>query len=189
MTPQLTPAQLVALRADILADGVLNQIPRNDDGFIAIAAAYNALASPDFLVWGTNVPVSAILDAITWSAYTPNDTPDATVTFTNRALVVQTKQMNLQTMLQGRQSIDASKANIRAGLRDAVVAIPAGAAGASVVAGGASGATVLAACTRKATRAEKFFNAGSATTGGTTANLLGNEGLLSMSDVSSALAN
>jgi len=189
MTPNLTAAQLVALRADILADGALSAIPRNDDGFIEIAAAYNLAASPALSVWRTDAQVKDILDAMTFSNYTPNDPPDGTALYTNRALVIQTKQMNLQTMLQGRQSIDASRANIRLALRDAVIALPSGTGGDAQSAGGASGATVLAACKRNATRAEKLFAAGSATTGATTANLLVNEGVLTHADVSSALAN
>lgn len=185
----LTSAQRAALRADIAADPALAQLPVTQDSSYAIAAAYNALASPDFLVWNTATPVQSIYDAITWSAYTPTDAPDSTATYTNRLLVIQTKQMNLQNMLQGRSTVDASLQNFRAGLRDAVVALPAGAAGAAVSAGGASGATVLTACTRKATRAEKLFSTGNQTTGSVTASIMGYVGTISPSDVDEARAN
>jgi hypothetical protein len=182
----LTTAQLAALKADILADGTLAAKANNSDGNTDIAIAYNATAVPDFFVWRTDAPVRDIYDAITWANYTPNDAPDGTALFTNRALVIQTKQMNLQNMLQGRQSIDSSKVNIRAGLRDAVISIPSGTGGAAVAAGGASGATVLTACLRKATRAEKLFNTGNSSTGGVTGALFGFEGSLAYQDVQAA---
>ncbi len=179
----MTPAQLQTLKTAILADPVLNAFPNNSDGAFGIAALLNALASPDFMVWRTEVPVTDIFDAITWTNYTPVDSADATVIYSNRLLLIQTKQMNLQNMLTGRLTIDASKVNIRAGLRDAVVALPAGVSGASVSAGGASGVTVLTACTRKAKLVEKILNTGNATTGSVTAALLGFEGTVSYQDV------
>lgn len=182
----LTTAQLTALKADILLDGTLSAKPMTSGGAGEIATAYNLTAVPDFMVWRTEAPVSDIFDAITWVNFTPADTPEATGIFTARAMVIQTKQMNLQNILIGRTTIDASKANIRAGLRDAVVALPAGASGAAVSAGGSSGATVLVACTRKATRAEKLFNGGNATTGTTTAALLVFQGALASDDVQAA---
>lgn len=185
----MKPAQLAVLRADVIADPVLSLIPRNDDGYVEIAKAYNAPASPDFLVWRSDTPVRDIIDAITWSAYTPNDTPDNTATFTNRALVIQTKQMNLQLMLQGRQNLDTTKPNIRSAIRDAVINLPSGVSGASVTAGGASGVTVLTACLRKATRGEKLFASGTATTGSVTGNLMVIEGQISTGDISQAMSN
>ena len=51
----LTPAQLTILRNDILADPALAEQPMNTDGAITIADAYNALATPAFIVWKTEV--------------------------------------------------------------------------------------------------------------------------------------
>jgi hypothetical protein len=51
----LTTAQLATLKADILADGALNATPNTPDGNDAIAAVYNAAASPDFWVYRTGV--------------------------------------------------------------------------------------------------------------------------------------
>lgn len=184
----MTPAQLATIKADILAQGDLNIYPANSDGSFAIAALYNLPASPTFNVWRTDASVQDIYDAINWSQYTPVDAPEATGIYTARALAIQTKQMNLQNMLQGRTTIDCSKTNVRAGLRDAVVAVPAGASGAAVSPGGASGATVLANCIRPATRLEKLLSTGSATTGSTTANLLGFEGSVSYSTIDLARA-
>jgi hypothetical protein len=105
-----------------------------------------------------------------------------------RMLRIQTKQMNLQNMLIGRSSINCSKANVRAGLRDAVIGVPAGISGALTAPGGASGVNVLAACTRSATNAEKILAGAQETTGTVTANVLGYEGPVSPSDVQQARA-
>lgn len=180
----MTPAQLATLKADILANGDTSTQPMNSAGNFAIQALYNAASTTD--VWRTEAPVKDIYDAIDWSKFTPSDAADGTAIYTNRILLIQTKQMNLQNILQGRTTVDASKANLRAGLRDAVIALPAGASGASVAAGGASGVTVLTALTRKATRFEKLFATASAATGTVTANLLVLEGDLSIADIQQA---
>jgi hypothetical protein len=185
----LTTAQLATLRAAINADGVFSQLPNTPDNSYFIAQELNKLPTTDFLVWNPTTSVQAIFDAVTWANFTPADAADNTATFTNRALVIQTKQMNLQNMLQGRTTVDATLANFRAGLRDAVIQLPAGASGAMVSAGGVSGATVLTACLRKATRAEQIFASGNASTGSTTGNLLTWSGVLQPSDVDAARAN
>jgi len=172
----LTSAQQAAIKADILANPDLSAQPNNSDGAFEIARLYNLPASPTFLVWRTDAPTADIFDSINWSLYTPSDSPDNTATYTNRLLAIQTKQMNLQNMLVGRDTLNCAKANIRAGLRDAVIQIPAGAGGAMVSPGGVSGATVLAVCTRNATRLEKLLSTGSVTTGTTTAAVMGYEG-------------
>ena len=182
----LTTAQTATLKSDILAKSATGQplealfAASNWD---AIADFYNALASPNFPVWRTDAPVDDIFNAMTWANYTPVDAADNTVTFSNRALLIQTKQMNLQNMLIGRSTVDATKANVRAGLRDAVIALPAGAGGAAVSAGGASGATVLTACTRSGRVIEKLLTTGSQTTGTTTADVMGYQGTVSGRDV------
>lgn len=185
----LTTAQLQALKADIAADPVLAAKPLNSDGAFDIAAAYNLIASPAFPVWATNASVAAVYDAIDWDKFTPIDAPDNTATYTNRLLAIQTKQMNLQNMLTGRDRIDASKARTRVGLRDAVIQLPAGAGGAMVTAGGTSGANVLNALTRNATRAEKLLATPNVTTGTVTAGILNFEGSLSYQDIEAARAS
>lgn len=182
----LTSEQNATLKAAIIADPALNAQPNNSDGAIAIANALNLYPVVDFLVWGTVVPTQTIINAIDGSKYTPSDAADGTATYTNRILACQTKQISLQTLVQGRESIDASKSSIRAWLRDSVIQCPAGAAGALIAPGGASGVDALNACTRKATRVEQILSTGSATTGNTTANLLGFEGAISYQDVETA---
>lgn len=51
----LTNAQLVTLKADILADPAFDSVPPGSDGAFTIAAAYNLVAVPDFWVWRTAV--------------------------------------------------------------------------------------------------------------------------------------
>jgi len=60
----LTTAQLIVLKADILADPILNAFPNNSDGASAIAEAYNQQASPNFTVWKTSVTITEIGDKI-----------------------------------------------------------------------------------------------------------------------------
>lgn len=192
----LSPTQYATLRAAIQADPVLNAIPIGGDGDIAIAEAFNALATPDFLVWRPDVPVRDIMDTFNFAAFTPADSmPEGNVDqasiqrYAARLLTIQTKQMNLQLMLQGRETVDASLPNFRAGLRDALVGVPAGVNGASVAVAGASGVNALNVCTRKATRYEKLFAGSNSTTGSVTAAVMTLVGPLSAADVNTARAN
>jgi hypothetical protein len=180
----MTPAQNALIKADILASADMNTLANNSDGNYEIARLYNLPSTTD--VWRTEAPTRAIFDAITWANFTPTDVADGTATYTNRILAVQTKQMNLQNMLIGRESIDASKANIRAGLRDAVIQLPTGTGGAMTSAGGSSAVTVLTACVRKATRLEKLLASAPVTTGTVSAGVMGFEGNVSYTDITEA---
>lgn len=186
----LTPAQLQAIKTEIANDVALSSQAQSGDGADAIATALNALAAPAFQVWRTEAQVKDIFDAINWALYTPVDAVDGSTAHQERLLIIQTKQLNLQNMTIGREKLDASKANIRAGLRDAVIQVPAGAAGVAVAPGGASGANVLNAMIRSATRAEKVLvqAGGQVATGGIAASLLGFEGLITVVDVQAARA-
>lgn len=206
----LTSAQLTTLKADIAANtntipagqpwtgafaGVqVKNVPNNGDGRFAIAGWYSQIASPSFLVWQTAAKVKDILDAITWANFTPTSAvDDATLTTSLIAeqriaqlLAIQTKQMNLQNMVVGRESLDASKANIRAGLRDCVINLPSGASGANVQAAGASGVNVMNVLVRNANNVEKLLVTSSATTGTVTASIMGFEGAITDTDVLNA---
>jgi len=184
----LTQSQLSQLKTFINADTNPTFVGYRTAGSTGQMAEWlNLYPAVDYMLWNTKTKVSDILDSIAWDKYTPTDAADNTATYTNRILSVQTKQMNLQNMLIGRDTIDASKANIRSGLRDAVIQLPTGASGVATTAGGASGATTLAACTRKATNGEKYFATVSATTGSTTAFLPVVEGTFTNDDVVNAL--
>lgn len=189
----MTPAQLTALRQAIDANPTWAAIPNNSDGNYALAALLNAPAVPTFNVWRTEAPVNAILDAINWGTYTPSEaiaSADPTLTQqVGRLLTIQTKQMNLQLMVQGRDVLNCARPNMRGGLRDAVIQVPSGANGAATSPGGANGATVLAQCIRNATEAEKILataSQASDTTGATTARVMGFEGNVTPTDVETA---
>lgn len=183
----LTLAQKQALKTAINANPTWAAYPQNSDGYADLATVLNVTANPAFSVWRTEVPVSTVIDSIDMSKYTPNDGADGTAIYTNRALLCQTKQMNLQLLLQGRDRLDCSRSNVRAGLRDAVIQVPGGASGAFTAPGGASGVTTLTVCVRNATEGEKILVAAkNQTTGTVTASVLGFEGNLSGADVQAA---
>lgn len=175
----MTPEQVTALKADIIAKSAAGQPLFGITNEALIAAYYNADSATR--AWRTEVPTKRIRAAITFSSYTPNDAADNTATFTNRALLAQTKQINLQIMLQGLETVDMSLPQARADLRDAVIQLPTGAAGAMASAGGAGGVNTLNACTRLATVAELLLAApviASDTTGPVTARVLTWQGKL-----------
>lgn len=190
----MTPAQLTTIAAHIRANtdqAVVSALANGADN--ELARLYNLPAAPAFALWRSDVPVDAIIDAITWASYTPNDKVSSTDTdpVLSRKigwlLEIQTKQMNLQLMLQGRAALNCGRATLRAGLRDAVIQVPSGASGSATAPGGASGVTVLAVCTRNATVVEKVLAGAQETTGTVTANVIGFEGQITPDDVASAL--
>jgi len=174
----LTNAQLLLIKTEISADPVLNVLANTPDNAFAIADALNLTASPDFFVWQTACPTQMIFNAINWANLTPSDAPDVTIIFTNRALLCQGKQFNLQIILTGRETINATNALVRSGLQDALTAVPSGALGASRSAGWAA---VQLALQRKATRAEKVLATGTGSTA--SPGLMGFEGALTYQDV------
>ena len=185
----LTPAQLATLGAAIAAAPDLNSQPAGSDGAFEVARLLNLPSAPVVTVWRTDVPVNDIFDAIDFTKYTPTDTPDNTTTYLNRTMLLQVKQINLQLLLQGRDRLNANKANVRAALRDAVIQLPSGASGAFTAAGGASGVTVLTACTRPSLRVESILAGASVSLGVVTAFLIGFEGQVSYQDVQLARGN
>lgn len=130
----LTTAQLTTLKADILADPALAAQPNNSDGAFAIAAVYNTVATPDFIVWKTDVPTSVCKQAMVWTEFISRSAGEREA---------------WQFMLSNG-TINPSDANVRQGIQD----IFSGAGGA------ASRAALLAIAKRKATRAEKLFATG-----------------------------
>lgn len=153
----MTPAQQTTLVNFIAADPVLSTYAHNSDGAFAVAAAMNLLASPDWMVWQTAVSIDAIQDAIVYANMTPAAAPDATQLWANRALQAQGKQFNLQNLLLGRSTVNASKANIRAAFQDCLTALPKKADGTNQAAGWTA---VQTAMQRKATVFEKLFSTG-----------------------------
>lgn len=190
----LTSAQLVTLAAHIRANtdpAVVSALANGQDN--ELARLYNLTAAPAFRLWQSSASVDAIIDAITWASYTPNDKVGAADTDPALSrkigwlLEIQVKQMNLQLMLQGRSALNCGKATLRAGLRDAVIQVPSGASGAATSPGGANGVNVMTVCTRSATVAEKALAGAQETTGTVTANVIGFEGQITSDDVAAAL--
>lgn len=154
----MTPAQEQTLRDHITA--AFPAVPQNTAGAATVAEALNQVTS-DFWVWNLQTPVVSIFDAITWANLTPTDAPDGTAAWTNRSLMCQCKQINLQIILTGREYINASKVTIRAGLQDALTNVPSGAGGATVSAGWMA---VRNAMMKLATELEKVLSTGTGTT-------------------------
>ena len=153
----LTPAQCTTLKALAMADQTA----------AALIAAGNDIALADWFntptanyIWRSSVPVDEVFDAITWANLTPVDVPNDTATYTNRALLCQAKQINLQILLQGRERVAAAKASVRGCLSDALLNVPSGVAGATQSAGWAA---VKAVISRLGTRAEMALASGAGT--------------------------
>jgi hypothetical protein len=183
----LNAAQRATLRADMVAMSQIGQplhIAIATEDYQFIADYYNASPVSQVIGWNTETPTSAIIDSITWTAFTPSDATDGTSIQTNRALVIGIKQFNLQNIINGRTVIDASKAGIRAGLRDSVIALPSGTNGASISAGGASGVNVLNACTRISSRLEIMFANAAVQTGTVSAVIYTVQGAIGQQELS-----
>lgn len=161
----LTPQQQATLRAYVEAQPELMDQPHNTDGAFIAALALNQVDPSGYYVWKYSTDTATLMDAITWANLTPQDTADGTATYTNRALACQAKQLNLQILLQGRESLATGRSSVRAGLTDALTNVPAGAGGALLDAGWLGAGKVKASITRRATVLEKLFAAGSGTTG------------------------
>lgn len=159
----LNTTQLQTLKTHIAADPVMSTMPMNGDGDYDIAILLNKTALPAFQVWSSNVSTSDVYNTVNWANMTPA-TPsasDATGLYRDRALACQGKQFNLQTILQGRDLIDATKPNLRAGLQDSLTSLPSGVSGATQGAGWAAVQLILQ---RTATVVEKLFATGTGTT-------------------------
>lgn len=132
----LTPAQLATLKAAIIADSELNAFPNNSDGAFAIAALLNQVASPDWIVWRTNVTRREILqNGFDWTRLDN--------------LSVGKARVWSDIFVDGQ--LNPSKANVRAGIE-------------SVWVGTTSDLAVRAAvyvhCKAKATRIQKILSSG-----------------------------
>lgn len=156
----LTPAQLAALKADILADPVLNAFPNNSDGAFAIAAIYNIAATPDWIVWRTEVGVGEVmLNGFNWT----------------RVDNLSVGKARIWDWMTQFGTIDASKVNIRAGI-DAVWV--------GTQADLDVRAAVYVHCKRKATRIEKLLSTGTGSDASPAT--MGFEGNISYPDIEAA---
>lgn len=179
--PQLKAAILADTDPAVIAALGGGAVGRNDT---ELARLYNLPTA--FIVWRPETPVAEIFSAITWSSLTPVDTPDGTMLWMNRNLQCQSKQINLQTMLVGRDSLTTGKANIRAGLQDALTSLPAGVGGASLDAGWLGAGKVRLTIQRSITKAERIFATGTGTQA-TPGDLGAFEGIVTIGDIGAAM--
>lgn len=150
----LTAPQLAALKAAIDANQTWLAYPLSADGYIDLARALNAEAAPTFWVWASNADVGAIRAAVVWANLTPADAPDGTQAWANRSLQCQGKQFNLQMIIPFQGTVNATDANLRAGLQDALHGVRSGAGGTAQDAGWAA---VRSALARKAKYCEMIL--------------------------------
>jgi hypothetical protein len=155
----MTPEQYTTLKSLADADQTASAlIAQGND--IGLADWMNAPTSQ--YIWRQYTPADDVSDAIVWANLTPIDAPDGTALWTNRALLCQAKQINLQIMLQGKERVATAKPNIRNSLSDALLNVPSAAGGATQ---GAGWPAVKSVISRIGTRAEMALAPGAGTQG------------------------
>lgn len=181
----MTPEQLSTFKAAIEGE--------TDPTFAALRQAVNEQGMADwynaastFQVWKSSTDVASLFNAIVWKSLTPADSADGTALFTNRALVCQAKQINLQIILQGQTSIATGKVSLRQGLTDALLDVPAGAGGALLDAGWLGAGKVKATIQRACNRVERIWATGTGTSN-TPGDLGEFDGSVTAQEVSDAL--
>lgn len=156
----LTSAQLQTLALAIAAETDPAFVSARTSGATgAMADFYNLLSTN--IVWRPTTTVDEIFTNVTWANLTPRDDPDTTQLWMNRALMCQSKQFNLQTMLAGRMQLRTDNAAIRNGLQDCLSSVPSGLGGALLSGGWA---TVKQVIQRAARKGEALFLVGVGTT-------------------------
>ena len=136
----LTDAQKLVLKADILADPILDAFPHTTDGAYEIAQRYDLLAVPTCIAWKTSVSVQEIMDnGFVW-------------TYVDNMTIGKARIWDWMTQYG---SINPSKTNIRSGIDEAYK----GNAEALL-----AREAVYVHCRRAITRAEKLFATGTGTT-------------------------
>lgn len=142
----LTTAQNAAIKADILASPDLNAFPNTYDGAYPIADLYNAIATPNFIVWKTLLHEQEITSL----------TSDENTTWSWPAFIARSasEQEGWARMFNGTYTINPSLVQVRAGIAD-------------IFSGGTGAAQrthLLAISKEKATRIEKLLATGTGTT-------------------------
>lgn len=132
----MTPQQLLAIKADIAANGDLNAFPNNSDGSFEIAKLYNLAADGTFIVWRTSVSIDEIMrNGMNWE----------------RVDNLSVGKSRIWDWMGRLGAFDASKVNVRAGIDATWV---------GTAADLAVRAQVYTHCKRQATRIEKLFATG-----------------------------
>ena len=164
----LTNAQLILLKAEILADPVLSAQPMTPDGAFAIAAAMNLEAVPSYYAWRTAISESEVTSQTSgegttwsWSSYISRSVGE---------------QNGWGRMFSVTGSVNASNPNIRQGMADIFSGGP----------GAAQRTHLLAVSKRKASRIEKLLATGNGALA--TPSTMTFEGALAYQEVESARA-
>lgn len=132
----LTPEQLQALKAAILADPAFAGLPLTSGAAALIAEEFNRPASPSFIVWRTAVPLDEIMrNGMDWT----------------RVDNLSVGKARIWDWLSRLGTINASQPNVRSGIDATWV---------GTAADLAVRAAVYAHCKREATRAEKLLATG-----------------------------
>lgn len=153
----MSPEQTLALKTDIIAKALPGQpleslVAGND--WQNVAAYYNADSAT--YVWMPDASRSKIVSAIVAKNLTQADLPDGTVIYTNRVLVCQSRQMNLDFLLPPTvDTLPGNDLGFRQSLQDALIDVPAGPGGALLDAGWVAVRNVLR---RLGTRFEVMFS-------------------------------
>lgn len=145
----LTPAQLTTLKND-LAASEFSGAAKNSDTAFAVAAAYNANASPDFWVWRTRVSKDELVGATSVDGTTFSWTGTGFIT---RA---QGERDAWRELFNGAGFCNPSLPSVRQAFADIF-------SGATAPAP-ANRTHLTATARRKATRAEKLFATGTGST-------------------------
>lgn len=159
----LTTEQQATLAAAIVADPAFENVPHNSDGAFEIAAAFNQTASPDFIVWRTRIT----RDEIMQNGFDWVEVDNLTV---GKARIWEWLFAN------AGQSINAAKANVRAGIDECWK----GTAAKLAVRG-----QVYVHCKRQALRVEKLFATGTGSDASPAT--MAREGTISYDDVKQAM--
>lgn len=132
----LTPAQQNTLRLAVQAEPAFQGLPPNGDSAFIVAANFNQLASPAFIVWKTNVSVDEIMrNGIDWA----------------RVDNLSVGKARIWDWMGRLGTFDASRPNIRAGIDATWV---------GTAADLAVRAQVYTHCKRQATKAERLLATG-----------------------------
>ena len=136
----------------------VKNVPQGNDrdGAAAVAAFYNQLAVGPFLLFNSAVLNSDIFNQVLFANYTPNDaiTSGNASQWTAASMACQGKQFNLQIMIQPGGTFDATRVNLRKGLKDAMSSLPS-AAGFAAQDGGWN--ATLNTCPNVLTRSATIF--------------------------------
>lgn len=168
----LTNAQLLVIKADILANPDLNANADDADGNNAIAALYNQAAASDYWVWRTDVTRAEILHTTSVDATTFKFAGASGAGYITR----DQGERDAFTLLFTDGTVDARRANIRQAFTDIF----------SGVNGLANRAHCAAIARRKGSRIEKLLSTGA----GTTLNpgIMAFEGPITRTDIENARA-